>query len=54
MHSCTPAPMSRRTIPFTPELEKKIEDWRADQRPIPDFNDAVVILVNEGLGGKKK
>ena len=41
--------MNRRTITFNDALLKTIEDWRAKQRPIPKFQDAVEILLNEAL-----
>ena len=37
--------MTRRSITFRPETEKVIQDWRREQTPIPDYTDAVNILI---------
>ena len=41
--------MKRQTLTFSDELEHKIEDWRAKQRPIPRFAEAIETLLNEAL-----
>lgn len=43
----------RRTISLDVDLEEEIEDWRAKQRPIPNFSEAIVALTRRGLGGGK-
>ena len=39
----------RQTITFDDDLVKQIDDWRAKQRPIPKFQNAVTELVRRGL-----
>jgi hypothetical protein len=41
--------MARHSLTFNDELEKKIEDWQAKQRPIPSYTEAVETLLNEAL-----
>jgi len=40
--------MKRMTIAFDDVIEEIIEDWRAEQRPIPSFTDAVLELCKIG------
>jgi hypothetical protein len=41
--------MKNQVIKFDDELEAKINNWRGSQNPIPPFNRAVVLLLNERL-----
>ena len=38
----------RQTLTFDDGLEKVVEDWRSEQRPIPQFADAVEALIRKG------
>jgi hypothetical protein len=40
--------MKRQTLEFDDEVVRVIEDWRATQRPIPTFSDAVMTLIKNG------
>jgi hypothetical protein len=37
----------QKHIRFDNDMLKFIEDWRSIQRPIPTFNEAVNLIVNE-------
>jgi len=41
--------LKRQTLTFDDGLEKAIEDWRARQRPIPSFSEAIETLLKEAL-----
>lgn len=44
-----------RTVSFNNEVLGKIEDWRREQSEIPNFSEAVNILIKKGLveGGEE-
>ncbi len=39
----------RHNLNFPKNVEARIDNYRAKKRPIPDFTDAVVYLVEVGL-----
>lgn len=39
----------KRTIAFDDDVNSAIEDYRAEQRPIPNFSDAVNKLLRKCL-----
>ncbi len=43
----------KKMIGFNQALVDAIEKWRAKQRPIPNFSDAVRALIESGLGASK-
>jgi hypothetical protein len=40
---------SRHSLSFPKELDEALDDWRAKQRPIPDFTTAVIQLLKIAL-----
>lgn len=44
----------RRTIAFDDDVNSAIEDYRAEQRPIPNFSDAINKLLRECMNLEEK
>jgi hypothetical protein len=43
----------KKVIGFNTSLMEAIEKWRAKQRPIPNFSDAVRALIEAGIAAAK-
>ena len=43
----------KKVIGFTEEMVKAVENWRAKQRPVPNFSEAIRRLVEIGLKTKR-
>ena len=43
----------KKMIGFNADMLDAIEKWRAEQRPIPNFSDAIRQLIEDGLAAAK-
>jgi hypothetical protein len=44
----------KKVLGFTEEMVAAVEKWRAKQKPIPNFSEAVRRLIEIGLRAKGK
>jgi hypothetical protein len=44
----------RHNLSIASDLEKQVDDWRARQRPIPDFTLSIDALLRLGLEQAKE
>ncbi len=48
------AATERKQIVAAPRWVRRVEDWRASQRPVPSWGEAVRILVDEALDARER
>ena len=44
----------KKVLGFTDEMVAAVESWRAKQKPVPNFSEAIRRLVELGLKAKGK
>jgi hypothetical protein len=48
------AATERKQIVAAPRWVSRVEDWRASQRPVPSWGEAVRMLVDEALDARER